>query len=120
MNEENVAQVINNNPSNVPLYVFSICFGIWAYVISLNENSWSPKWDDLLVYIVILIPMFFIAKCTISGNCGVLLTILSISVLIYSFYSAYKNMKKDDTVTLTPAPAPAPTPAPETTPDTSR
>lgn len=108
MSDENPTQVINNiitppAPSNIPLYLFIMCFGIWAYIVSLNEKSWSPKWDDLIVYIIILIPLFFIAKCTISGNCGVLLGILSITILIYSFYIAYKNMKKDESSVTTPA-----------------
>lgn len=101
MSDEKIPQVIITppSPSNVPLYVFSICFAVWAYVISLNEKSWTPKWDDLIAYIIILIPLFFIAKCTLSGNCGFILIIVSVSIVAYSIFSAYKNFKKDESVT---------------------
>ena len=92
-----------NKTSIFPLVVFTLGYLAWSYIISMNKDTRIPQWDDMIVYLVILVPLFFIVKCMLSGNCGLYVWFLTVSLIGYTSYLYYKMLPVEDTTQTPPA-----------------
>ena len=112
---------LSKDVSKLPLIVFSIAYFVWAYIISITKESSIPQLDDLVVYLVIYLPIFFIINCMLVGRCSMYVWFLAISVIGVSTFIFLKRKTidtpttKSSTVPITP-PVTAPVTAPVTEP----
>jgi len=99
---------LSKDVSKLPLIVFSIAYFVWAYIISITKESSIPQLDDLVVYLVIYLPIFFIINCMLVGRCSMYVWFLAISVIGVSTFIFLKRKTidtpttKSSTVPITP------------------